>query len=84
MVQNALDIISRMVGAQGHFSPEVAKTLLSWQFTQDERHHVTDLLDRSHLNVLSSEEQRELDRYLALGDLLDALHAKARKVLQTK
>jgi hypothetical protein len=74
--------MSKLVGGSLlEISPEMARHFLSWQFTDEDRGRVQDLLDKNSANELSTEERRELDLYVAADDLLSVLHAKSAVVL---
>jgi hypothetical protein len=78
MVANGTDIVAHVVRPEAaDLPPEMAHKVLTWQFTDQDRERVADLLDRNRANALSQSEMNELDTYTVLGDLLNILHAQA-------
>ena len=79
------DILERIIQPNAaELSPEVARLLLSWRFSETDRARMTELSERASLGSLSPEEQRELDGYLLMGHLLAIAHSKARQSLNRR
>ncbi|HVX84104.1 MAG TPA: hypothetical protein VH253_04750 [Phycisphaerae bacterium] len=77
MVVRNTDILSRILQPT-ELPQEMARRVLQWQFTQDDRLRLEELLDRNNANRLAPEEQHELQTYMVLGDMLNILHFQAR------
>ncbi|HVS73492.1 MAG TPA: hypothetical protein VHQ47_19870 [Phycisphaerae bacterium] len=77
MVVRNTDILSRIL-QPAELPQEMARRVLQWQFTQDDRLRLEELLDRNNANTLAPEEQHELQTYMVLGDMLNILHFQAR------
>jgi hypothetical protein len=65
-----------------NLSPDVARVILSWRFTDDDRARMTELSEKAADDTLDPDQRRELDSYLLMGHLLAIAHSKARRSLQ--
>jgi hypothetical protein len=63
-------------------SPATARELLDIQFDATQRARVKDLSAKAREGRLSDAEERELDEYLHVADLLAILHSKARQAMR--
>lgn len=63
-------------------SPEFARTLLSLHLKPEAKERIRELLRKKNAGTLTPPEQRTLEEYLVTGELLDLLHAQARRALQ--
>lgn len=77
--------LQRMIQeSNGDWSPEVARTVLSWRFASSDQARVAELSARARSGTLTADEARQLDWYLLLGDFLTILQSKARAALGKK
>ncbi len=85
MVANNSPIVKRILGRKSRrLTPEFAKEALRWRFSEKDRERASALLEKNNANELTRAETNELYTLVALGDLLDILHAQARLTLKTK
>lgn len=76
---NTREILDRAVESLGNrLSKRDANVLLSLQFAEEDHDRMENLVNQSKKRKLTSNEKEELDSYIRVGFLLDALHAKAR------
>ena len=77
------DILERIIQpGSGNLSADVARAILSWRFTEDDRNRMMELSDKASEGAIDPQERRELDGYLLMGHLLAIAHSKARQSLQ--
>jgi len=77
------DILADVLDADGgEFSPEVARSVLRWQFTDHAKSRMTKLADRNNQGSIRADEREELDKYLRVGNLLNVIQAKAKLSLR--
>jgi hypothetical protein len=62
-------------------SPEAARFLLALTFDEQDTQRMNELAAKNQEGTLSSEERRDLESYVKVGDLLSLLHLKARRSL---
>jgi hypothetical protein len=78
-------IWARLIQAQKReISPEIARYLLSIEFGDSDRERMQYLAERSEAGALMPEEEKELDSYLHVGNLLAVMQSKARVALGEK
>jgi hypothetical protein len=76
------EILERVIkSGQSGLSPELARYVLSLRFSAADKARYTTLAEQAQRTQLSSEEQSELEDFVALGDFLAMLHAQARAEL---
>ncbi|HEX3654942.1 MAG TPA: hypothetical protein VHV55_04015 [Pirellulales bacterium] len=63
-------------------TPAVAQSVLSMEFTADDRQRMNELSEKAQAGSLAAEEQAELDSYERIGHFLSLLKSKARRSLQ--
>ncbi len=63
-------------------SPEFARELLSLHLKDSAKTRIRELLQKQNAGTISTVEQTTLEEYLLTGELLDLLHAKARRTLR--
>lgn len=79
------DIWSRLVRAHGgSLSAELARFLLSIDFTEEDEDRMQDLADRSSAGTLTRQERAEMDGYLHISNLLAVLQSNARVALKLR
>lgn len=72
-------ILRRLLAAnQQPFDPATANFVLSLDFTLDDHERMNELSAKAQEGALSSAEERELESYLNVGDLLAIMQSKAR------
>jgi hypothetical protein len=64
------------------FSAETAREVLEVRFTTSQQARVNDLSAKAREGSLTPAEDKELDDYLELADLLAIVQSKARRVLK--
>jgi hypothetical protein len=63
-------------------SPLVAKELLSLHLKDEAKERIRQLLQTKNTGTITPAEQTTLEEYLVAGELLDLLHAKARRTIR--
>lgn len=83
MVATNHRIIERILGGkQRRMTPELARETLRWQLSERDRRRAALLLEKNAANDATQAERGEMFTLVALGSLLDVLHARARIILQ--
>lgn len=76
-------IFGRLMQLDRHdLTPELAQHILNISFPSDDRDRINELAAKSRDGTLGAEEQRELENYNLVGDLLALWHSKARRSLK--
>ncbi|MEX2142756.1 MAG: hypothetical protein WD894_26105 [Pirellulales bacterium] len=76
------DILRRLFEPEkGNLSPEVARFLLSIDFSAADRARMELLAEKSQAGELLSDEREELNDYVRIGHLVALIQSKARKSL---
>ena len=70
--------------AKGSLSKQVARHVLKLEFSDDDRERMRELARVNQAGTLTAQEQRELDNYIKVGDVLAILKSKARKLLKPR
>jgi hypothetical protein len=77
------DILARVVaGRADRWSPEAARALLTLGFDRPTTTRVRRLLHKNNRGTITADERLTLERFLRVGQLIDLLHARARRTLQ--
>lgn len=77
------DILRDVLGGeQGDLSPEVARSMLGWKFTERATARMTQLASRNNEGTITDEERAELEKYLRVGSFINLVQAKARLSLK--
>jgi hypothetical protein len=63
-------------------SPEEARAVLRWKFSAKDLDRVDSLSAKARSGTLSETEERELDDYLVIGNVLGFVQSKARLSLK--
>jgi hypothetical protein len=63
-------------------TPDAARYLLGFGFTESDRNRMQELADKSQAGTLAEDEEREFDSYLHIGNLLAVMQSKARLALR--
>jgi hypothetical protein len=80
----AAGIWDRIINAEDAvLSPDEARAVLRWKFTESDRQRADDLSAKARSGQLTTVEERELDEYLAIESALTTLKSKARRILQS-
>lgn len=66
----------------GDLSPEEARAVLRWRFAATDLDRVDALSAKARSGTLSETEERELDDYLVIGNVLGFVQSKARLSLK--
>ncbi len=75
-------ILTEIVEPEGSIlSPQFAQELLSFHLKEEAKTRIRELLQKKNAGTISPAEQSTLQEYLLTGELLDLLHAKARRTL---
>lgn len=64
-------------------SPSFAKELLSLHLKDEAKEQIRQLLQKKNAGTITTVEQTKLEEYMVAGELLDLLHANARRTLRT-
>jgi hypothetical protein len=76
------EILARVVaGRAARWSPEAARALLTLGFDRATTSRVRRLLQRNNRGTITADERLTLERFLRIGQLIDLLHARARRTL---
>jgi hypothetical protein len=76
-------ILNRVIQpGEGDMAPELARYVLSLDFSAPDHERIAALSARAQEGALSEEEAAELDGYLRVNDLLAILQSKARQSLR--
>jgi hypothetical protein len=62
-------------------SPDVARELLSWEFTLQDRQRMTELAAKARAGTLSDSEQSVIEAYERVSSFLGLVKSKARRSL---
>jgi hypothetical protein len=74
------DILARVVA--GRWSPEAARAVLTLGFDRATTARVRRLLQKNNRGTITADERLTLERFLRVGQLIDLLHARARRTLR--
>jgi hypothetical protein len=78
------DILADVIAPdQGDLTPEVAQSVLRWQFTSRATGRINELADRNNKGTITAQERQELEKYLRVGSLINILQSKARLSLES-
>jgi hypothetical protein len=81
--KTAADIWGRVViPGRGAITPEVAKLLLKITFSEEDQGRITALLEKNREDVLTPDEQEELEEFVRLDAFLSIIQSKARLSLK--
>jgi hypothetical protein len=76
-------IWARLIQApKAPISAEVARYLLSIDFTEADSARMQELMDKSNEGALTSDEAAELDGYVNIANVLSVMHSQARVALR--
>ena len=75
-------IFSRVFETGGELSVDLAKHVLSLNFSEADRRRVTGLVERNQLGQLDEAGRQELDNFNHVADLLSLWHSRARLALR--
>jgi hypothetical protein len=76
------DILQRVIDPkEGGLPPELARYVLSWQFSPADRARVAELSDKAQAGTLTPAEHDELNGYLNVNDFLSIIRMKAERSL---
>ena len=77
------DIFGRVVDASNPtLTPEVARALLTFDFSESDHARMADLARKSNEGSLDVDERREFESYVFVGDVLALMKSKARMSLR--
>jgi hypothetical protein len=73
------DIFADVIGPDDEkLTPDVAKSILQWKFTDRASRRMSDLADRNNKGTITVAEREELERFLRVGSFINIVQAKAR------
>jgi hypothetical protein len=76
-------IVRRLIDSEsGEWSADEAKVILKLRFSSYDNERMHQLLEKAQAGTLSSDEDREIDRYRHLGNLITVLWASARRAIR--
>ena len=67
---------------QSHMTADVARTLLQFDFRDEDRRRMRELAAKAREGALTADEREEVANYERVGSFLSLVKVKARKVLQ--
>ena len=77
------EIFSRVVSPdRPDLTEDVAKTFLTFSFTNEDRARMSELAEKARQGTLSPQEVRLIDSYIRMGNLVSLIKAKARLSLE--
>jgi hypothetical protein len=77
------EILQEVIGVdEGGLTPEVARSVLRWKFTDRAVTRMNDLAARNNQGTITDVERDELAKYLRVGSLINLIQAKARVSLK--
>ncbi len=77
------DILADVIRPDGPgLSPDAARDMLQWKFSDTAVAHMNDLSDRNDKGTITEAERDDLHKYLRVGNLINLLQAKARLALK--
>lgn len=77
------DIFADVIGLDDDkFTPDVARSVLQWKFTDRASNRMSDLADRNNKGTITDVERDELECYLRVGSFINLVQAKARLSLK--
>lgn len=76
-------IFSRIIDPDsGPLPPGVARMILKWKFSDDDRAVMHRLLEKAHRGKLTRDERKQAEKYELVGHLVSTLKSKARASLR--
>jgi hypothetical protein len=63
--------------------PQLAREILRWQFAEEDRTRMHELMEKSKAGKLTSNERASAEAYERVGHLLSTLKSKARTSLKS-
>jgi hypothetical protein len=79
------DVLSRIIEPDQPALPaSVARMILQWHFTDDDRRRMHELLEKAKDGTLTRSEKTDAEVYERIGNLLSILKSKARRSLKGK
>ena len=79
-----VDILARVIDpANPTLTADAAKAILQLDYTDADRERAAALAQKSNEGTLSTEERRELEGFVFVGDILAILKSKARLSLRS-
>ena len=83
--QDEITILARVLcNEQGELPPEIARYILTLEFSEQDKARAHDLVVRNQDDALSPAEKEEMFAYGKAGALLSILKSDARRVLGVK
>jgi hypothetical protein len=77
------DLFSRVIDASNPtLTPEAATGILQLAYSESDHARMAELAEKSNSGTLNSDERRELESYVFVGDVLSLLKSKARLSLR--
>jgi hypothetical protein len=78
-----VDIFSRLIDASNpSLTPDAASGILQLGYSEADHARMAELAEKSNAGHLSSDEERELQSFIFVGDVLSLLKSKARLSLR--
>ena len=77
-------LLERVIDASGgEMSPEVARSFLAWQFSDEDHRTMDELAGKARQGSLTPEESELFEEFCIIGDLLSLLHLRANDALHS-
>lgn len=77
-------ILARILGKNGRLSRQMARHILTLEFSEVDKARMHDLIVRNQNDTLSHAEKAELAAFGKVGDILAILKSRARRTLKTE
>jgi hypothetical protein len=78
------DIFARVIATDETLPPNVARTVLAWNFPKRDLARVRKLQDKNNAGTITDRERRELETYVRVGQFVAVMQAKARLSLKNR
>jgi hypothetical protein len=79
------EILAEVIApGDGDLSPEVARSVLKWRFTDRAIARMNGLAERNNKGTITDDERQELERYLRVGSFINLIQAKAHLSLKSR
>lgn len=77
------EVLSRIIGVdQAGFTPDVARSLLEFEFPQVDVARMHELAEKNRSGELTDQEWEDMQAYMRVGTFLSLLKSKARNSLK--
>jgi hypothetical protein len=78
------DIFARVIAPEKALPPNVARSVLAWEFPQRDLARVRKLQQKNNAGTITDAERAELEHYVRVGQFVAVMQAKARLTLKNR